>query len=134
MHVSRLRPRRRTIFIPLLVALFMLVSSAAAQAATINVTTTADTGTGSGDCLTTDSSCSLRQAITAEDGTANGGDTIVLGSQTYNLTQGPDLDITQPLTLSGSGIRCDHGQRPAQRRPDPPDRRCRRHYRRSHLR
>jgi uncharacterized repeat protein (TIGR01451 family) len=87
----------------MLVALVALASAAAAQAATINVTTFGDP-TGAGDCLSGDTSCSLRQAINAENATTSGGDTINLGSGTYTLTQGTDLDITKSLTLQGAGV------------------------------
>src|SRR3984885_11398991 len=92
----------RALFTPILAAVVLLASAAAAQAATINVTTTSDSGTGTGDCLSADASnCSLRQAINAEDATTSGGDTIVLGSGTFSLTQGTELDITKSLTLEG---------------------------------
>jgi hypothetical protein len=95
--------RRRNLLVPLLAAAILLAVTAVAQAKTIAVTTTADPA-GAGDCLTTDTSCSLRQAITAENGTSSGGDTIALGSSTYTLTQGTQLLITQPLTLIGNGV------------------------------
>jgi IPT/TIG domain len=94
---------RRSLFLSILAALVALASAAAASAATIAVTTTGDP-TGTGDCLTTDTSCSLRQAIVAEDGTTFGGDTIVLASGTYGLTQGTDLEVTKPLNLQGNGV------------------------------
>jgi hypothetical protein len=100
--LTQYRRALRALFSPILVAIVLLASAAAAQAATINVTTTSDAGTGTGDCLSADTSnCSLRQAINAEDATASGGDTIVLGSGTYSLTQGTELDITKSLTLEG---------------------------------
>ncbi|MBV9605274.1 MAG: fibronectin type III domain-containing protein, partial [Solirubrobacterales bacterium] len=93
----------RGFFAPLLATLLVLASAAAAQAATITVTRTDDPSTA-GDCLSGDTDCSLRQAIVAEDGTSAGGDTISLGSHTYTLTQGTDLDITKPLVLAGAGV------------------------------
>ena len=80
--------------------MLLLASAAAAQAQqTINVTRT-DDPTGAGDCTTADSSCSLRQAVAA----ASTGDTIDLPSGTYDLTQGTDIDITQSITLEGTGV------------------------------
>ena len=94
---------RRGLLAPALALVLLLASAAAAQAATITVTTTGDP-TGAGNCLTTDMSCSLRQAVTAENGTPSGDDTIQLGSGTYSLTQGTDIGITQPVTLAGDGV------------------------------
>ena len=84
-------------------ALLLLAGAAAAQAKTIAVTTTDDPA-GAGDCLGADTSCSLRQAITAEDGTTFGGDVIMLGPQVYSLTQGTNLSITQPVVIAGDQV------------------------------
>jgi hypothetical protein len=94
---------RRLIQVPLLATLVLLVSASAAAASTITVTTTGDPA-GSGDCLTTDASCSLRQAIIAENGTSAGGDTIVLGDARYSLTQGTDIIATKSFELQGAGV------------------------------
>ena len=97
---NRQRRLRRVLFAPLLAALVLLASAAAAQASTIMVTVT-DDPSGSGDCLTADTSCSLRQAVAA----ASSGDTVDLGAGTYSLTQGTDIDITtSPLTVEGAGV------------------------------
>ncbi|MGN6869636.1 MAG: beta strand repeat-containing protein [Solirubrobacteraceae bacterium] len=93
---------RRSIQVPLLAILLLLVCAGVATASTITVTRT-DDPTGDQNCLGADTACSLRQAIVAENGTA-GGDTIVLGSGTYSLTQGTNLDITKSLTLTGAGV------------------------------
>ena len=87
----------------LLAALILLASAAAAQATTVNVTRT-DDPSGAGDCLATDTSCSLRQAVNAENGTPSGGDTIELGASTYALTQGTDIIATKPFVLQGTGV------------------------------
>src|SRR5579884_280702 len=71
-----------------------------ASAATINVTRT-DDPSGSGDCTTTDTSCSLRQAINA----ASAGDAVSVPSGTYQLTQANSLTIGTSITLSGAGAR-----------------------------
>ena len=94
------RRLRRAWLAPLLAAFVLLASAAAAQASTITVSVTGDPS-GSGDCLTTDVACSLRQAVAA----ASSGDTIELGANTYSLTQGTDIDITtSPLTIEGAGV------------------------------
>jgi CSLREA domain-containing protein len=74
----------------------LLGSASAAQAATWNVTTTADTS--SGTCQP--SSCSLRQAI----GAASDGDTIALpaSASAYQVINGP-LDVEAAVTISGAG-------------------------------
>ena len=88
---------------PLLAFVLLLVLAAAAQATTVVVNVHDDPST-SGDCQTTDSSCSLRQAIT----TAQPGDVLQLqGSAaspvTYTLTRGTDLEIAQDVTVQGNG-------------------------------
>ena len=91
---------RHGLVVPALVLVLLLASAAAAQAQqTINVTTTGDPTTA-GDCATTDSSCSLRQAVVA----ASSGDTVDLPSGNYELTQGTDIDITQSITIEGNGV------------------------------
>ena len=89
---------------PLLAFVLLLVLAAAAQATTVVVNVHDDPAT-SGDCQTTDSSCSLRQAIT----TAQPGDVLQLqGSAaspvTYTLTQGTDIEIAQNITVQGNGV------------------------------
>ena len=89
---------------PLLAFVLLLVLAAAAQASTIIVNVHDDPGTP-GDCQTTDSSCSLRQAIA----TAQPGDVLDLqGSAaspvTYSLTQPSDIVIAQNITVQGNGV------------------------------
>lgn len=83
-----------------------LPAARVAQAATFTVTKTADTSDG-----TCDSDCSLREAIIAANTNA-GADTITLPSGTYTLTltgteenngTTGDLDITDDVTITGSG-------------------------------
>ena len=76
----------------------LLASAAAAQANMIQVTTTGDPS-GPGDCLDA-GQCSLRQAVTA----ASSGDTIELGSGTYSLTQGADIEISKSLVVQGASV------------------------------
>ncbi len=88
---------------PLIAVVLLLVLAAAAQANTI-VVNVHDDPAGSGDCQTTDSSCSLRQAID----TAQPGDVLQLqGSDdspvTYTVTQGSNLEIAQNVTVQGNG-------------------------------
>jgi CSLREA domain-containing protein len=77
-----------------------------AQAATFTVSKTADTADGS--C---DADCSLREAISAANETAE-ADTIVVPAGTYMLSLAGageglnatgDLDILEPVTISGAG-------------------------------
>jgi hypothetical protein len=93
---------RRLIQVPVLATLLMLVCASVAAASTITVTRT-DDPTGDQNCLGADTSCSLRQAINAENGTA-GGDTIVLSAGTYSLTQGTDIIATKSFDLQGAGV------------------------------
>jgi hypothetical protein len=93
---------RRLIQVPLLATLFLLVCASVAAASTITVTRT-DDPTGDQNCLGADTSCSLRQAIDAENGTA-GGDKIVLADATYSLTQGTDIIAAKPFDLEGAGV------------------------------
>ncbi len=74
----------------------LLGLASAAQAATWNVTTTADTNSGTCE----PSSCSLRQALAA----ASDGDTIVLpaSASAYQVVNGP-LDVEAAVTISGAG-------------------------------
>ena len=94
---NRRRRLRRALLAPLVAAALVLAFAAAAQAKTIVVTTTADP-TGANDCATTDLSCSLRQAV----GAASSNDTIQLGTGTYTLTQGTDIDVTTSVTIEGN--------------------------------
>jgi hypothetical protein len=93
---------RRLIQVPALAILLLLVAATAATASTITVTRS-DDPTGDQNCLGDDTSCSLRQAIDAENTTA-GGDTIVLSDATYSLTQGTDIIATKPFNLQGAGV------------------------------
>jgi len=76
------------------VAVLLLVAAPAAEAATIQVTTTVDENENS--C--TNGDCSLRDAIFV----ATAGDTIAIPAATYTLTLG-ELQIGKNLTLSGAG-------------------------------
>ena len=77
---------RRILLAPLLAASILLASAAVAQAdITVNVT---DDPSGAGECLN-GGECSLRQAVAA----ASPDDTIVLGANTYKLTQGTNIII-----------------------------------------
>lgn len=84
-------------------AAFLLMSSVAGAAATIKVTTTSDSGASDGgNCLTQDSSCSLRQALAK----APSGDTVSVPAGTYKLTQaGQPLSISTDITVTGAGAR-----------------------------
>src|SRR5205807_5180633 len=91
------RGRRGLVFL----ASFLLAASAA-NAATIKVTTTSDSGTGAGDCTMTDQACSLRQAVNA----APNGDIVKVPAGKYTLTQtSQSLYIATNITLSGAGAR-----------------------------
>ena len=110
---------------PLIAVVLLLVLAAAAQANTI-VVNVHDDPAGSGDCQTTDSSCSLRQAIT----TAQPGDMIQLqGSSdtpvTYTLTQGTNLEISQDVTVAGQRPRRHRDRRIAATAAADPARRQR---------
>jgi Fibronectin type III domain len=94
---------RRLIQVPVLATLLALVCASVATASTITVTRT-DDPTGDQNCLGADTSCSLRQAISAENGMSSGGDTIVLGAGTYSLTQGTDIIATKSFDLQGAGV------------------------------
>lgn len=88
---------------PLIAVTLLLVLAAAAQAKMIAANVHDDPAT-SGDCQTTDLSCSLRQAIT----TAQPGDVIQLDGSadtpvTYSLTQG-DIVMSQDVTVEGNGV------------------------------
>jgi hypothetical protein len=81
----------------LLAMLILLVSAAAAEAQPIAVSVTNDP-TGAGDCLN-GGTCSLRQAVAA----AASGDTITLPAGTYSLTQGTNISVSKSLTFQGAG-------------------------------
>ena len=91
---------RRSLVAPVLAALMLLASAAAAQAATITVNTTSDAAPTAGECSGNAGDCSLRQAIDA----AQPGDTVALGTNTYSLTLGDDIEIAKSMTLEGSGV------------------------------
>src|SRR5690349_21383880 len=102
--MTRRPPLLRSLISALLMAA-LLALAGGAQAATFNVTTTADlTGATCG------ATCSLRQAVGAANAAA-GADTIALPAGTFTLTQAGvddtnaagDLDITSSLTISGAG-------------------------------
>jgi CSLREA domain-containing protein len=103
---KRVRLRTPLLSIPLaLVA--SLLWAVAAQAATFTVTKAADTADGSCDAA----DCSLREAISAANATAE-ADTVVVPAGTYmlslagageDLNASGDLDVTQPVTISGAG-------------------------------
>src|SRR5947209_5182618 len=82
MKLSRSRIARRVPLLAVLALVLGCLAATAAQAATIQVTRTDDpTSSLTGDCTTTDTDCSLRQAI--HD--ASSGDTIHLPAGTYTL-------------------------------------------------
>jgi CSLREA domain-containing protein len=60
------------------VVLVSLGLASSAAAATFTVTRTDDPDNGTGDCATTDVSCSLREAINTANAAAGGGDVISL--------------------------------------------------------
>jgi len=91
--------------VALAACLLLIVRSLPAQAATFNVTTTADTND---EC---DADCSLREAISAAN-FVGGANTIVLPAGTYTLALAGageeanatgDLDITSNITIEGAG-------------------------------
>jgi hypothetical protein len=86
----------RFMTLAMVAGLFALVCPLSASAATLTVTRFDDPA-GAGNCPT---DCSLRQAIAA----ALSGDTILLPSGTYVLTQG-ELAPTQSVTIAGAGAR-----------------------------
>ena len=83
-----------------------------AQTFTVDSTADAtDSDTGTGGCETAANTCTLRAAI-QEANVFSNADTIIVPAGIYNLTLGGspedtafsgDLDITQPVTLSGAG-------------------------------
>src|SRR3954470_23483506 len=119
-RIGRLRPRRlRPALVAAVSAVAMLMACAPAFAATIDVSTNADT-------LADDGQCSLREAITsafthlpsgAKPGECRAGDgnndVVKLGAGKFVLTRVPagdendnvfgDLDIRSSLTLQGAG-------------------------------
>ena len=90
-------------------------------------TTVDDAGTSTGTCATNgNTTCSLRDAITAVNGTA-GASTITIPAGTYNLSNG-ELDLgalaNQSITLQGAGaatttIHQDGGHSPLRHRSQP---------------
>jgi CSLREA domain-containing protein len=76
------------------VTLAMAAPVPQSAAATLTVTKTGDTSDG-----VCDADCSLREAMAA----ASPGDTIVIPTGTYTLTQKVQLTINKSLTLKGSG-------------------------------
>ena len=101
MSAQRTVPSRALFPVALVLALIGLAATLAvvwgtggvAQgAATLNVTTTADTTS----CGTP---CSLRGALAA----ASSGDSIAVPASTYTLLLGPELTIDKSLTLTGAG-------------------------------
>ena len=94
------RRMRRALCAPLLAALLMLASAAAAHASTISVNTTSDAAPDANECLGAAGDCSLRQAIDK----ANNGDTIQLGSAVYDVTLGTNIDITKSVLVAGNGV------------------------------
>ena len=85
------------------VAVMCLALASAARAATLTVTTTGDPDNGTGDCATTDVSCSLREAVNQAN-LDGGGDVIMLPSSTtaYTLSKGT-LTFTADVTIDGGG-------------------------------
>jgi CSLREA domain-containing protein len=84
------------------------------RAATFTVNSTSDSvdsNPGNGTCATSGGSCTLRAAV-QESNALGGADTIEIPSGTYTLTRSGrnesaastgDLDITQNLTITGTG-------------------------------
>jgi CSLREA domain-containing protein len=85
-------------------AMALLVLPAAAQGATFNVNTTADTAILNG--CTTEPVCSLRDAVAAANASADETDTIAIPAGNYGLTAGElALTGTGSVTISGAGAR-----------------------------
>src|SRR4051794_5044883 len=104
MDLTRAAWRRRSGMVTTLgCALAFACVPSSALAATITVTTNADT-------VAADGQCSLREAVTAAnlDAAGNGcpaglgGDTISLGTATYDL-QGSELLIMNDVAITGAG-------------------------------
>ena len=86
-------------------ATVLLAAPTASAAPSITVTTVQDVSSGpgdTGDCLTTDQSCSLRQAVAAANSDSS-IDEISLPAGTYQLTQPTELDIQSTVDLVGAG-------------------------------
>lgn len=104
-RVGTCRSRLAAAAAVLWVALVACLAPGTLQAATFNVTKTADTNDG-----TCDADCSLREAIVAANALA-GSDTVVVPAGTYSLTRtgnddnsaNGDLDITSVMTITGAG-------------------------------
>jgi len=81
----------------------LLCAAAAAQAETIQVTTTEDLPVGSSVCP--GPKCSLRAAVAV----SKSGDTVQLGGteaspKTYELTLGSQIEVGHSLTIAGDGV------------------------------
>jgi hypothetical protein len=100
--------RRILLAIALIATAALVITSsslAATTATTISVTTTSDAGTGTGDCLHTDASCSLRQAVSAADTLSDDAATVILPAGTYTLTDGPlEVDPGSGSTVAIAGM------------------------------
>lgn len=80
-----------------LTACLLLFAAQEAEAATFNVTKTADTDDG-----TCDGDCSLREAIAAANGNGQ-ADQINVPAGTYTLTTSVQLTVSSDMTISGAG-------------------------------
>jgi len=98
--LKRDRRALRALLSPILGALILLASAAAAQAATIDVNTTSDAAPTAGECTGNPGDCSLRQAVDA----ASSGDNIQVPAGDYSLTLGTDIEITKSLVIEGAGV------------------------------
>ncbi|HEX3238517.1 MAG TPA: choice-of-anchor Q domain-containing protein [Solirubrobacterales bacterium] len=82
-----------------------LAAPAAAQGATFNVNTTADTMIVNG--CTTEPICSLRDAVAAANASADAQDTIEIPAGNYGLSTGNELTLSsgEQVTIHGAGAR-----------------------------
>ena len=101
-----MRSRARICSLLLLASAGVMVSPGPAAAATFTVNTSADdpdAAVGDGACATVGGQCSLRAAVDEANFDAT-ADIITLPAGEYHLgATGGDLDISQPLTINGSG-------------------------------
>jgi predicted outer membrane repeat protein len=81
----------------------LCLMAATAAAATYNVTRTDDPDNGTGNCASTDTSCSLREALNVVNA-GSGGDTIAVRAGTYAIssTLGA-LQINKDVAIQGAG-------------------------------
>ena len=87
-----------------LILLMLLLAPASAWAATFTVDSTTDAvdaSPGNGACATVGAVCTLRAAVEETNAFA-GADTIDVPANTYNLTLGSGLLVTEQLTINGA--------------------------------